>query len=896
MSTCFKPAAAARRLSLALLILLASCGGGGSGPEDPPSSGPTPDAAEAWEGELPASSPIIPESEFMAGLASGELVLTGPATWRAQRAAADRALADDRALLEPLAADIPAARVLLDAAAASADPFAAVSISIDGFDHPIAAQGPAAGLAALARAQRSATDVGDRLAVYRQLHAFLPDALKAELAAPDSLTGRPLEAVQAALADLDARLAQRAAAPPVQPLGIADRARALAAPLPGLGYDTGGQFGCEATNLIARHWFAQSAFLGPVRDQGVRNTCWGFTAIAALEVRERVQRGENMNLSEQFLVNQVRAKWVPNDYVESGDATSALNEAYKAGQVIPAESVWTYNSAPNRPNVDAYTRICEPYGRGPYAGTCGDTAHESGQPCTLIRGMKFCSNMRVSYSGPGAAPAQAKNMWRNGQPFPLASLRENLAQGVPLLVDLRLYPGFREVKTGGAQRGVLTNTGTLRFDANGKLVDAAKGTHQMLIVGFLPNEQLVEPGDPPPDAAGGGYFVVRNSWGCGYGDGGYVYMPVEYAKKVFNTIDTPLFDGARSAAWAAEQAYPGSSIVPAMQAKTALATADLRVPFDLASVITLTHPFATSVRLVVRSDVEGVIYDGPWVTDRRVVAGNRVPHAFGATGRHLLGFTAYYGPGTSERAGVAVDVVNTRPSLLLRADGFPRQGEPYAVSAQPQDPNEADPGVLCRNAQWLISAPDTISGAGGCAKSITFATSGSRTIEVSTFDSDGLGTTSKMYVEVLPALANPYPRITAAGVFSREMVGGLLKICSDVAVPDGGTIDLSQIGCSASTEAPPWRFSGQVQVENPTAEYLEYEWNVFVTIDGVESSLYGNPIEANAPLAQLRSPGNQADVLHDCRVAVTVRPPEPERSKTRTVWTGRCSYKVGRPV
>jgi C1A family cysteine protease len=55
----------------------------------------------------------------------------------------------------------------------------------------------------------------------------------------------------------------------------------------------------------------------------------------------------------------------------------------------------------------------------------------------------------------------------------------------------------------------------------------------VLLTGFVDNKDLPR-GVPPGD--GGGYFIVKNSWGCDFGDQGYAYLPYSWVKKWGNEM------------------------------------------------------------------------------------------------------------------------------------------------------------------------------------------------------------------------------------------------------------------------------------------------------------------------------------------------------------------------
>ncbi|NJK46511.1 MAG: hypothetical protein HC933_21710, partial [Pleurocapsa sp. SU_196_0] len=123
-----------------------------------------------------------------------------------------------------------------------------------------------------------------------------------------ALNAQPLSVIAAAQTQLETALgtlpnpdgAVTPASARVTPQGV---------PAPGNGMQSSTPCPVSDTGLFKNlHWPLKS-FITPIRDQGRRGTCWAFTAIAALESRQRVQQDQTVNLSEQFLVNKVKLEW-----------------------------------------------------------------------------------------------------------------------------------------------------------------------------------------------------------------------------------------------------------------------------------------------------------------------------------------------------------------------------------------------------------------------------------------------------------------------------------------------------------------------------------------------------------------------------------------------------------
>ncbi len=838
----------------------------------------------AWTSAVPDDAEIVSPEEFRRRTASGELALITGEMLAEQAADRQTTFDDDRDALEARADASPAVAALLEEAGGVADYEGERAVELPTGD-TVSLFGWGTQFRNQVASDALAQDPDNALADYTLSYDLLPVALQAQLPTPESLQGASLADLQAALAQLEALLASQADA---AVLGFArleaPGAVGAAAVVPGNGTDNDGA--CTPTNLAGLYWYPLKNFISPIKQQAARGTCWAFTAIGALESRERVQNDSAADLSEQFLVNKVKQDWDASDFTDGYWSERALNAAADRGQRFPNEAGWTYNPAPNRANgggsdAAAYAGTCTGY-----SGTCSPTAHQSRQVCTTVL-FEFCSYVNVSYDGAGPAASRAVQVWSSGQPFDLSRYRMLLAQGHVLMASFPVYKGFMDDV--GAD-GTVSNYARTRLDAMGNEVAGSYGGHAVQIVGFLSNLEMTRAG-VTPNIGGGGYFIVKNSWGCGAGDKGFYYVPADYVSGRFTSLSVLDFDGRRSSRWSSEQTTPGGTVAPGLAIKANPGVVDLRVEKDLAKFFAVSHPVAHAVTLKITSDRDGVLFNGSWATDPNALFGPVLKRTFTTTGVRTLTLEASYGTGRTT-ANLFVDVRNTAPVVTLSYAGTAYVGVAFPMTALIADVNEASGSALCTRTSWSIDAPDAVAATTGCAQQVTFGTTGARQVRVTTLDTEGAAGVRNVTLDVQPTPVNPYPLIDSYGLFGRDSLylGNVLIGCGDVAVAAGATVDLRQDGCTLSIfGTPPKRFSAAVVVQNPDLEALTYDWRTIVTVTGVDTTINTTLGSTSARFVPY-SPGNAIDVTNDCRVTVTVNAPDPTRSKSLTVWAGKCTY------
>jgi hypothetical protein len=269
-----------------------------------------------------------------------------------------------------------------------------------------------------------------------------------------------------------------------------------------------------------------------VKDQGRRGTCWAFATVASTEVWVAKKYNRWVNLSEQDLIFSAKHLWYPSVYGDEGGPP--LDAIHDTGYTFPFENQWEYNQSRSRTSNDTtqtYTNSCLGYG-GPESAYCSDTNHQGQLVCFDLLLFRFCAAIGPTIlSTSGFAPTSWTWFWDPTNPDnSFATLVWALAIfQKPVIVGLPVTPSF----DGPNANGYMTYRGPhCPVDGAGHCTPGAgcecdRGGHVTIVTGLIDNSQLPA-GAPLGD--GGGYVIMKNSWGTCYGDAGYVYVPYSWFK------------------------------------------------------------------------------------------------------------------------------------------------------------------------------------------------------------------------------------------------------------------------------------------------------------------------------------------------------------------------------
>jgi len=210
-------------------------------------------------------------------------------------------------------------------------------------------------------------------------------------------------------------------------------------------------------------------WLTPIKSQGGCGSCWAFSAVAVAEAAHNIGTGNaflDLDLSEQYLVSDCHGHYGLQTCC-GGWKDVALRAIRDSG--VPDEGCMVYVDGYGC-SCDTATDICDP--------SC---TFNSGDQCSD----RTCDQRCADWAGRLVHLSSVG--WVSGSD---SSMKQALVDHGPLVASLGI----------GADQG-----GYWDGDIYRCLYDSSTN-HAIAIVGY-------------DDA--GGYWIIRNSWGAGWGDGGY---------------------------------------------------------------------------------------------------------------------------------------------------------------------------------------------------------------------------------------------------------------------------------------------------------------------------------------------------------------------------------------
>jgi hypothetical protein len=358
-----------------------------------------------------------------------------------------------------------------------------------------------------------------------------------QLTNPAALTNSSMGEIQRALETLGFNAKAILSLAPIQSLTLSCTLGDLGASLVANQYTFGDQTNssCKtpaSNGIYANFTWVNKNLLSPVKEQGVRGDCHIFGATSAMEELVARDTGCIANLSEQDFQEHVKLTWgapIASLFVESGDPGGDLQAAAANNYHFAWENQWDYNpsyfrinpSSSPPPNPFAFNDSCNDY---PYPGLepgCSNTAPQAPIYCTVVNNKETnCAYGLATLTGPNSPYMVngATQFWNpSNTALSVDYMLLNLAFNNAVVIGFTVTEEFTGPTNGYVPYNSADPTTSL-------------GGHAVHLVGYIDNSALAaNPATASaPPGAGGGYFLVKNSWGTCAGDVGYYYVPVTY--------------------------------------------------------------------------------------------------------------------------------------------------------------------------------------------------------------------------------------------------------------------------------------------------------------------------------------------------------------------------------
>ena len=766
-------------MGMLLSLMLVACGNGGSTPQQQPANTVLTED-NSWGGAAPDDAQNLNNADFEAKVKSGELSITGKKDLQAEEAARKAQFEQDKAFLEAIPVGQRSPDVVAILAGKLALPTTAggdylVDISNrDGSKSRTVTLGQQSRMRQVVLGYEQANKPQNALEAYRSTFEVSPLAAKQALPTPDSLSGKSTAEILDALYRLNDALASVPHLDGVR-VEVASSLSSKSLSALGNGVDTSGTCTPSSAGLYANFFWPLKHFTTPVKQQGMRGTCWGFAAVAGLESREMVVSDRTLNLSEQYFVNKNKHDYDHSEYEEGYSAEYALQNFLDHGEKIPGEGAWSYNQSYGRPSTAADpgvegTKASFAGACNNYDDYCSETAHQSPRFCTTFDGNTFCGSktFTVINQAGGVTSSSTTNVWDNAwesknaqtrlNHFPFYAVRALLASGQALLGSFDVYSGFDHPVAGGFVTDLSENAG--------------RGGHVVLLVGFISNLDMHTRLPNAPDGAGGGYFLVKNSWGCGAADAGYYYLPVNYVTKVFSGLSKLNISSLRGDHWKSEVDGGKGTTAPSLKITAPLVVQkdDLLFPFYANFQKNITF----KARADDASDGQDFTDSIDWFSEKRgkIGSGRSITVSMVDSGSSDT-VTAKVKDSDGNGAEVSMKVADTYPLVNI---AFPLNGTAlftktaYTLSASAEQfrgGKGQNSELPCATLSWTSSRP----GEGpwsGCAPSATFLSIGARTLSA-VYILDGRAAMQTVTVQVSDAVPPVTPLVVKVSIAAPKL-------------------------------------------------------------------------------------------------------------------------------